>query len=242
MPHTLKNSHQLVVVTATPMEMRAAFPALAGQLPGGPGWTALGNDHKDLIFLVTGVGPINAGIGLGHLLGVLGGCVGVLNLGVAGAFDLDALPLGTTVAVGEEIWPEYGLLTATGLDPRGIGLPLGLENGRPVWDRLQLEPLLSAQNLGLDIAGLAIVTSLTVSGVSGTSERAGALRVGYAADIENMEGFALAWACRRLSVPFVQIRTISNLVGSREARHWDLPGAKKGLARAAQTVLKGAYV
>ncbi len=234
-----KSDHPaLVVVTATTMEMRAAFPMYAQRLPREHGWVSVEANPGALILMVTGVGPINAGIALGHLLGVLGRPCGVLNLGVAGAFSLEAQPLGKPVLVAEEIWPEYGLLTASGLDPMGIGLALGLINGSPVWDRLQLEPKMNAEQMGLNIAGLAEVVSLTVAGVSGTNQRAATLRQRYAADVENMEGFALAWACRRLKTPFVQVRTISNLVGSRDAKHWDLQGAKVRLGKVSQTILK----
>ncbi len=195
--------------------------------------------------LVTGVGPVNAGIALGRLLGCLAGdspksgckTLGVFNLGVAGAFSLERLPLGAVVAVTEEIWPEYGLLTASGMDPKGVKLAQGMVDGEPVWDRLRLTPKSSARQMGLDISGLTRAVGLTVAGVSGTPERAEALLTRYACDIETMEGFALAWACRVADVPFVQVRTISNLVGSREAAHWDLNGARKRLAVVASTLL-----
>ncbi len=195
--------------------------------------------------LVTGVGPVNAGIALGRLLGSLStgssrGAsepVGVLNLGVAGAFSLKRLPLKSAVVVTEEIWPEYGLLTASGLDPKGIGLAQGKTDGEPVWDRLRLTPERCARQMGLDISGLTEAVGLTVAGVSGTPERAEVLRTRYACDIETMEGFALAWACSLARVPFVQARTISNLVGSRNAAHWNLSGAKQRLAVVASALL-----
>ncbi|SDB13375.1 futalosine hydrolase [Desulfonatronum thiosulfatophilum] len=228
----------LVVVTATVMEMRAVFAHWDGEIPEELGWVERRESWGSLVLLVCGVGPVNAGISLGHLLGGLPGPVGVLNLGVAGAFCLETLPLGKAVLVDEEIWPEYGLLTASGIDPKGIGLSLGKAEEYPVWDRLKLEPEVDAENMKLDVAGLSKVSSLTVSGVSGTAERAEELRTRYAADVENMEGFALAWACRRFKAPFVQVRTISNLVGSRDAKHWDLPGAKRRLAEITRVIFQ----
>ncbi|SMP43896.1 futalosine hydrolase [Desulfonatronum lacustre] len=243
----------LIVATATVMEMRAAFPGLSRHVPVEHAWSRLGVSKGglqgrpcgELILLVTGVGPVNAGISLGRLLGSLstgssGNAsepVGVLNLGVAGAFSLERLPLGTTVVTTKEIWPEYGLLTASELDPRGIGLAQGKADGEPVWDRLRLTPESCARQMGLDISGLTKAVGLTVAGVSGTPERAEALRTRYACDIETMEGFALAWTCSLIRVPFVQVRTISNLVGSRDAAHWDLNGAKQRLALVASALL-----
>ena len=243
----------LIVATATVMEMRAAFPGLSRHVPEEHQWKRLnspqgggqGRPGKNLVLLVTGVGPVNAGIALGRLLGSLSPGssrdapepVGVLNLGVAGAFSLERLPLKTAVVVSEEVWPEYGLLTASGLDPKGIGLAQGKKDGEPVWDRLRLTPENDARQMGLDLSGLTKAAGLTVAGVSGTPERAEALRTRYTCDIETMEGFALAWACSLDRVPFVQVRTISNLVGSRDAAHWDLNGAKQRLAPVASALL-----
>lgn len=245
--------HVLIVATATAMEMRAAFPGLSRHVPMEHQWSRLNvpqedrqeRPWKDLILLVTGVGPVNAGIALGHLLGSLSAGssrgapepVGVLNLGVAGTFSLKRLPLKTAVVVTEEVWPEYGLLTASGLDPKGIGLAQGKKDGEPVWDRLRLTPENDARQMGLDLSGLTKAAGLTVAGVSGTPERAEALRTRYACDIETMEGFALAWACSQARVPFVQVRTISNLAGSRDAAHWDLNTAKQRLAPVASALL-----
>lgn len=245
----------LIVASATTMEMQATFPALAEHLPREQGWTRMAlsqkrNEHKtpwkDVVLLVTGVGVVNAAFVLGRLLGCLASDApdlappppaGVLNLGVAGAFSLDQLPLGTTVVVSTEIWPEYGLLHDSGIDPKGIGLPQGKVDGQPVWDQLRLAPRQSAQQMGLNISSLPEVIGLTVSGVTGTSERAKALQSQYSCEIETMEGFALAWACCLAGVPFVQVRTISNLVGSREAVHWNLSGAKQRLSTTVRGLL-----
>ncbi|PTN35957.1 futalosine hydrolase [Desulfonatronum sp. SC1] len=243
----------LIVATATVMEMRAAFPGLSRYVPVEHAWSRLnmpqgglqGRPWEELVLLVAGVGPVNAGIALGRLLGRLSAAspedvsepVGVLNLGVAGAFSLERLPLGASVVVTKEIWPEYGLLTASGVDPKGIGLAQGKADGEPIWDRLRLTPESCARQMGLDISGLTKAVGLTVAGVSGTSERAEALRTRYACDIETMEGFALAWACSLARMPFVQARTISNLVGSRDAAHWDLNRAKQRLALVASALL-----
>jgi len=44
-----------------------------------------------------------------------------------------------------------------------------------------------------------------------------------------MEGFALALACRTRGVPFLEVRTVSNLVGERDRNKWKLASALEGL-------------
>lgn len=51
---------------------------------------------------------------------------------------------------------------------------------------------------------------------------------------ENMEGAAVALACRQLSVPMLELRGISNRVEDRDTRQWDLTA---GMA-AAQNAVK----
>jgi futalosine hydrolase len=233
----------LIVVTATAMEMRAAFSARVASIPkAGEHLRLEAGSKSPVVLLVTGIGVVNASMALGHLLGGLVKPrlvkpLGVLSLGVAGAFDLDELPLGQAVVIQAEIWPEYGLLTEEGIDPQGLGLALGKIDGCPVWDRISLDPDQQAQRLGLILPDMPQVLSLTVSGVTGTAQRAAFLRFRYNAAIENMEGFALAWTCARLKIPFLEVRTISNLVGSRQAEHWDLPKALARLGEVVKTIL-----
>ena len=231
-------SKALIVAAATPMEMRAAFPDCEAIVPGEGGHGFLEFCRRRLILLVTGIGPINAGMALGRLLGTGVGPLGVLNLGVAGSFDLEELPLCRPVLVQEEIWPEYGLAGEDGIDPKGIGLAMGMLQGRPVWDRLALSPQDHARRLGLCLPDCPQTISLTVAGVSGSARRAAMLRRRYTAGIENMEGFALAWTCAVEDVPFVEVRTVSNLAGSRRGSDWDLRGALRVLGEVAAFMLR----
>jgi len=232
-------THQpLIVVTATPMEMRAALSDKAASIPEEGEHLRLEIGHEGhMVLLVTGIGPVNASMALGHLLGGLNKPLGVLNLGVAGSFDFNEFPLGQVVLVREEIWPEYGLVTDAGVDPQGIGLALGKIDGRPVLDRISLDPVRQAQRLGLNLPDMPQAASLTVSGVTGTAQRAALLRLRYGAGLENMEGFALAWTCARWKLPFLEVRTISNLVGSRKPEHWDLRKALARLGDVAKNIL-----
>lgn len=187
---------------------------------------------RDLLLGVVGVGPVAAALHMGAFL-ARHTPSGVINLGAAGAFDLAATPMGTAVAATLEIWPEYGLRQNDRVDPEGIRLPQTTTAAGPVRDRLELDPDAAAGAMGLGLPEkTARGPSLTVAGVSGDAGRAALYRDHYAPATENMEGFACALACERSRLPFLEIRIVSNLVGSRDKADWDLPGA---LARLAQT-------
>lgn len=223
----------IALVTATAREMGGALSFMQDPPEVRP-------DREELFVLagreivpcVSGVGVINAALTLGRVL-ALPGLAGVVNLGLAGAFDLRALPLGSLCVVRQEIWPEYGLLGPAGVDPRGLGLAQGDVAGFTVWDRLDLHPRQAVQRLDLGVSNFwPEAVSLTVSGVSGTPDRAARLERDFKADVENMEGFALAYGCARAGVPFLELRAVSNRVGARPHEDWDADLALERLGMA----------
>lgn len=202
---------------------------------------------KKWLACITGVGPINAALAMGLALARFPAITAVLNVGLAGTFDLTRAPLGSTIAVSQEIWPEYGLADDAGVDAAGLGFPLWAKRG--IIDRLPvstdpvpmgLPPLLPSAPLALVPTGPSGVspntaptpvnavpqgTALTVAGVTNSAERARRLHQRYAALIENMEGFAVALACARHGIPLLELRTISNVTGSRLPQDRDFPRA-----------------
>lgn len=181
---------------------------------------------RRLLLLVTGIGPVNAAQSLGRALGATPTVAGVVNAGIAGSFDTARLPLLSVSVITEEVWPEFGLRTAEGVDPCGLGLPMGGTGSGKVWNRLALDPVRNARAMDASLAGDWIhAKSVTVAGVSGSPDLAERLRLSLGSDVENMEGFALAWCCRREDVPFLQIRVVSNRVGSRKNEDWDIEAA-----------------
>lgn len=70
---------------------------------------------------------------------------------------------------------------------------------------------------------LPLVHSLTVSVASGSAETIEKRLKKYDPDIESMEGAALHYVCLMNQIPFLQIRTISNLVEVRNKLNWNIP-------------------
>jgi futalosine hydrolase len=217
---------RILCAVATPLEFRAVFPH----------WKGVAAEHRilpirpGLAACITGVGPINAGMALGSILALNHEFGGVLNLGLAGSFDPDRAPLGSCTLVTEEIWPEYGLFGDDGIDAPGLGFALWEGGGLSIFDRLPLHT--DVTDFGLPqpadaISGIA----LTVAGVSAGAKRADMLAQRYHPLSENMEGFAVALACARQHIPCVELRVISNKVGTRapEGRAFPLALAKLGL-------------
>lgn len=229
----------VLVVAATGLELRAALK-LEADAPQGRLFEASAFG-RPVLALVTGIGVVNAALALGRAL-ERAGISGVLNLGVAGSFDLAAHPLGSVRLVEQEIWPEYGLLFsgAVAADARALGFAqngVAVSAADAIFDRLAWDAPAEARRLGIDPGGFARATSLTVNGVTADAGRARELSARFGAGLENMEGFALAYGARRSGLPFAELRAVSNAVGSRPPNDWDLPGALAALGWAAEQIL-----
>jgi futalosine hydrolase len=230
----------IIVVTATSKEMQSAFKAAGAPEveQGGVAEFTLGG--HDLLLAVSGVGLVNTALAAGGLL-ALPGVTGVVNLGIAGSYDVEEFPIGSSAFAWQETWPEYGLLDEEGrVDPKAIGLAQGEVRGVAVWNRVQLNPVNDAAAMGLSLpAGCARASFVTVSSVTGTPDRAGWLKTAYNGNVENMEGFALAFGAMRAGLPFLQVRTVSNVAGSRHPDDWDMKGALRALGDVAPRLFTG---
>ena len=230
----------LLLVTATLQEMRAVLAPFGGAsnlVTLQPRVLRAGG--QSFVLLVTGVGPLNAAMALGRVVGSDLTVRGVVNLGIAGSFDCRTLPVLGRVVVQEEIWPEIGLRTASGLDLQALCTGLGEGQEALVQNRLDLTPEAAARRLGLTLPGhWAHVKSLTVAGVTGTPAEAERLAGRYGVHTENMEGFALAWVSLREGLPFLEVRSVSNQVGSRNKRDWDIQGSLSGLGEMSRLLLR----
>lgn len=220
------------------------FPGGEGRAAMAGGWPEmtlwpLRLRQGDALCCVTGVGPVNAALALGLALarasGEGGPVSGVCCAGLAGAFDLQAFPLRRLCLVREEIWPEFGMHDGQAVSADAFGFPLWRPQGAPaVRDRLPLPDASALTPLGVRAPApdVADCRSLTVAGVSAGPGRAADLHARYGADLENMEGFAVAYACARWGVPCMEVRAVSNRAGTRLAVEKDFPGALRALGRA----------
>ncbi len=191
----------LLICAATPAEMSALAPYL---FPDGKNLVEMQPVTRDLrgdkaVFLVTGVGPLNAALAIGLCLGREGEKIScVLYAGLSGAYDLEKNPLCSTWGISEEIWPEYGLNDGINVTARAFSHPLWARtDGEYVYDRISLSPFSEIVPHGGKIPDWPCCQSLTVAGVSASFNRRETLTNNYHAALENMEGFAAAYAAAR---------------------------------------------
>jgi len=222
---------RLALAAATPFELSHALAGLGWEgRPPERGVAGIRAGSRDLLIVVTGVGPVNAALEMGAALA--GHEIsGVVNLGIAGSFDPGLAPLGAAVAATAEVYPEYGVARDDGLaDLSGFDFPQWKSADVRIVREITLDPDGAAASMGLSLGGnVSRGRFLTVAGITGSSGRASALAGRHGPLAESMEGFALALACLIRGVPFLEVRTVSNEVGERDREKWILKQAVEGL-------------
>lgn len=186
---------------------------------------------EDARVLVCGVGRTNAAAATTEaILRAKAPFDAVMSAGVAGALPGSNLELGEALVASNCVYHEEGLITSKGFVTMScIGFPLGDFEGNcvPVDERL-LEVLSGDFRIG------PIATVATCSGTSAAAAEV-ARRTGALA--EAMEGAAVVHAARRLKVPAIELRTISNTTGDRSAQQWDLARGLEALGKSLTAAL-----
>ncbi|WP_436847884.1 futalosine hydrolase [Streptomyces coeruleorubidus] len=143
----------------------------------------------------------------------------VVSAGIGGGFQPDA-PVGSLVVADEIVAADLGAETDDGF-VSVTELGFGTVRHHPPEDLVRL--------VG-DAVGARTGAVLTVSTVTGTAERARALRERHPTALaEAMEGFGVAEAAAAHGVPVLEVRAISNPVGPRDRAAWRIPDALAAL-------------
>jgi futalosine hydrolase len=149
----------------------------------------------------------------------------VINAGIAGALPGAELKIGDVLVASRCMYVEEGIITARGFaDMSSIGFHLGDFEGNavPVDERL-----LDALSPKFAIGPIA-----TVATCSGTASAAAEVVRRTGALAEAMEGAAVVHAARRLGVPAIEVRAISNTTGDRTEQAWNPEAALAALGPA----------
>ncbi|MFF3029411.1 futalosine hydrolase [Streptomyces rubiginosohelvolus] len=232
---------RVLVVTAVPVERDAVTRAFGGPeervaLPGA-------ELHRRGAFdvLAGGAGPAAAAAATAFALASGTSASGasacapyglVVSAGIGGAFT-PVTPLGSLIVADGIVAADLGAESADGFLP-----VTALGFGR---DRFTPPPALVREVAAA--TGAAAGPVLTVSTVTGSAERAGALLAAHPGALaEAMEGFGVAEAAARADVPVLEVRAVSNAVGPRDRDAWRIGDALAALTDAfgnAASVLEG---
>lgn len=140
----------------------------------------------------------------------------VVQLGIAGTFD-DGTRIGTAAVVKSESIPEMGVWEEN-IYRDVFEMGLIRENTFPFQGKKLINP---HENL-IRACGVPEVNAISVNRITTSVTDISLYKENYLAEIESMEGAALHYLCIANTIPFVQIRGISNLVGDRNKSNWKI--------------------
>jgi len=163
----------------------------------------------------------------------------VVLVGIAGRYA-DRLTIGAAYAFERVACHGIGAGSGAGfLSAERLGWPQwpgdGIDRSTQVGDAL---PGASGRGFAgaAARAGLLLSACAAAAGDDDARER---LRLHPEAEAEDMEGFAVAAACRLAGVPLDIVRGISNTAGDRDHSRWQIDAACHAAARAAATLVGG---
>ncbi len=150
----------------------------------------------------------------------------VLNTGIAGSCT-PSIPIGKTVVIESEIFADWGVYTPDGFrtvfEENIVKNILPFTNG--VLQCKHISPYINLREY-------KHVNGVTVNTVNGERKRMEALKNKFNPDVESMEGAAFFYVCMMENIPFIEIRSISNMVEDRDKNKWDIPLAIHNLSKA----------
>lgn len=193
--------------------------------------------NQNILLMNTGIGKVNAAHSATFILeNYPVKCM--ISSGVGGAYPNSGLKIGDIAIALKEIYGDDGVIARTGWkDLKEIGIPLLQIGAKSYFNEF---PLNQAARIPVNSGkGFQIKRGIfvTVSSVTGTHQRAVELEDRFNAICENMEGAAIAHICAMYSVPFFEIRGVSNMSGIRDKRRWNLMLASENCQQAVLEII-----
>lgn len=214
----------ILILAAVPLETRLLRQQMAPRenLDGALPRTFSGTYRdQDFVLAHSGIGIVNMALAAQRLVG-RHAPEAVFLVGCGGSYPNSALVNGDLVLADSEIYGDLGVETATeflhleGIASKNTDIVVNDVQNRYIFNKRILSEL--SQILKEATTGPCV----TVNCCSGTPALAAKLEKRTGGLCENMEGAAAAQVCAQEGVPLIELRGISNPVGTRDPKLWDL--------------------
>lgn len=155
----------------------------------------------------------------------------IIQAGIAGAFT-------ENIFQGEVVIAEYDIFGDIGIQEKGkytsiFETGLADKNSFPFKDGW-----LKNESDILKTINLKKVKAITINKINDDKKNTEMLIDYYNADIETMEGAAFHYVCLQYKIPFLQLRSISNMVGERDKNKWSMKEAINNLNKELQSIIE----
>lgn len=144
----------------------------------------------------------------------------VIQAGIGGSGD--AKDIGKVFAIGSDMMADLGVIEKAGFSNF---FELGLDN--PERFPFRQGKLKNPYRFLLEWTGLPVIAGITVNEIK--SADSPIFQRNQIPVVESMEGAALHYVCLMEKIPFLQIRSVSNVLGDRDKNRWKLKEAMESL-------------
>jgi futalosine hydrolase len=169
---------------------------------------------RDIDVLITGIGLTAATYALTRQIALKRPDM-IIQAGIGGCFDKKTA-LGSVFAIGQDAIGDQGVTeknTWRSLSDLGLvrqnQYPFSggwLVNKSGILKKLRLKK----------------VKAITVNEITTSSQKIKLCKATFNPVVESMEGAALHYVCLMEMVPFVQLRAVSNYIGERDKKNWNI--------------------
>jgi len=212
---------RILIVTATSSEAE-----VVGKIPG---MVKKGDlflyRNIEISVLVTGVGSAATSWAMSKWIFANPKPDLAINIGISGSYRKD-IPVGEVVIIKSDCFADAGI--ETGGEFKTLG-----EAGLTDPDRFPFTDgkIMAGSRYHVMAAGIMRpVSAITVNTATGSEVTREKLLKKFNPDIETMEGATFFYICSSEKIPFLAIRSVSNLVEPRNRDKWNIPLALGTLA------------
>lgn len=232
----------ILISAAVPQELSALaklIKAPASSIIGGREIISGTIDKKNVKILITGPGVANTVQTLTAAIEYLRPSL-IIQCGCSGALKESGLCIGDIGIATKEIDAYAGIETGTESFPLDE-LPffvagnndINVKNCYPLNKSLAEKAFkILIKNCNNKNIRLKKGPFVTVATITATEKTAKDIHKCFGAIMENMEGTGAAHIAMHYKIPFLEIRSASNMVGKRDTKKWNLPLAFKRVSEA----------
>ncbi len=200
---------------------------------------------KSVVNLISGIGKTNASRGTTFLIEKFSPGI-IIHIGVGGAYPLSGLRAGDIAVAEKEIYGDEGVLLKDGFHAAEmIGIPFLVKAQKNYFNEFPqnkklLKMAVRISRVTFHASSITVRSGpfVTLSTCTGTVRRAKEIEKKFHAICENMEGAAVAHVCMSCGIPMVEIRGISNIVGERNKKKWNISLAAENCQQVVLELLK----
>ncbi|MEN6619024.1 MAG: futalosine hydrolase [Rikenellaceae bacterium] len=189
----------------------------------------------DITYMLTGIGATSTSYRLTKILNSSAeGFDLAVNIGIAGSFSPE-FPIGSVARIEREYFGDLGFETLSGFQTLFDYNILDADTFPYRGGALHAAELSAEVEEALKVYSRA--AAVTVQTVSGVPEKMLQLKRDFLPQIESMEGAAFFYVCIMEKIPFIELRSVSNEVGEKNRKNWNIPLALDSLKEANKRLL-----